>query len=112
MSVYDRLSTSEKASLVRQWQRFVGLSMARVSDHGYEVSVHHARAQHAVRLAKAREAYLWAIEARWFEATWKAGSPPPVAKLPSGLLKDSDIDDVLWEQHPRNLFDAIEEASL
>lgn len=121
-NVYASLSGPEKAALVRAWKRFAGLVTATANGIALYVpptgafdgslSRLDASATVAVSLAKAREQYLWRIRETWFRATFKSGEPGPEPVLPEEMFEQGQtLDDVLWEYHPVNLFDAITEAS-
>lgn len=124
MHVYDRLNGAEKGALTRSWQAFSNALLAAENiDHAlvlhapgssreFDASIE--RLEQASRfhedVAKRRAAYLWLIRTLWFRATWRQGGPQPEPHLAKRDVKGEDLDQVLWEFHPKNLFQSIEEA--
>jgi hypothetical protein len=115
VSLYKQLSGGQKAALTRTWQAFVDASSAAtdrpLTSRSIEMLDINARFIEHAAVCRAR--YLWSIRTLWFQMTWEAGKNPTTPKLPAHLFREGlTLDDVLWEQHPSNLFDEIEEASL
>lgn len=124
MSVYEKLNGGEKAALVQSWQRFSRALLAAEKPHnalklvepgGFAFDGNIERLQIAahsqLELAKTRAAYLFLIQSTWFRARWMMRGAVPNPALPKRWFKGQDLDQILYEEHPVNLFQAIEEEA-
>lgn len=123
MSVYEKLNGGEKAALVQSWQRYTralinvqSFPLNLRGQSGYDFDGNLTRlwraSQAHAELAKRREAYLYLIQSTWFRATWTPQGATPNPALPKTWFRNDELDQLLWESHPVNLFQSIEEEAL
>ena len=119
---WARLSPQEKGTLVRQWKRFADWSVRvqRMEEEGDPVRNLHDAQRYSLDLeahAKARAGYLFSLRDAWYRVTFeppsKGGGGVTDPVLPEEMFEQGQsLDDVLWEMHPSNLFDVMEEEAL
>ena len=120
--LYERLSGPEKAALVRSWQRFSdALTAVQTTPPApwdgdtpsdWNLARRSEEADLLAAAATKRAAYLWAIRHVWFRLTFQTGETAidPVLSADS-FSNGQDLDDILWEYHPVNLFQELEEVA-
>ena len=114
MRLWDRLSGPEKAALVRQWQKFADLHIKTSEVVSMPGTLGDAigGCWLVLALAKARASYVRGIVDAWHRLTFPAKPHWQDVRIPADLYdNDADLDHWLWEQHPGNVLDILQEAS-
>lgn len=112
--LWDRLSPGERGALVRRWQEFAEayLRLAQYPTQPSRLTDAWQASLDYELLGRKRQLYLNGLMQAWYRLSFADKSLGDQNAIIPGDLYDNgaDLDHVLWEMHPGNLLDSLEEA--
>ena len=110
--LWDRLSPSERGALTRQWQEFASalLRLDKVSTVPSRLIDAWQGSLDVELIARKRQLYLNGLVQTWHRLSF-ADKSLGEARIPDEAYGTADLDHLLWETHPGNLLDILEEAA-